>query len=784
MADPTGQEVLMWALVNRARLDPSGEAARYGINLNEGPVTDFQGNVHTITTASKQPLAWNAALFAVADQHSEDMRAQGGLFHNSQTVHEANLTAAGYSFSAWGENVSMSLPITAQYTSTQAIYDQHQALFVDSGVNGRGHRYNIMLDTYQELGVGQVVGPVQGTTRSMITQDFGRPSAATQFLTGIAYNDTNGDAFYSVGEGRNGITVATTAGNVATAPAGNYSRAVNAGANQIVTFSGGDLAAPVSVSITVLAGRNALVDLVGQSAVETSVSLTALNGVIKIIGLGNTGLTLIGNAADNTIVSALGNDILDGMGGFDTAVYAGNRANYTITNNANGTVTVAGAQGTDTLSAFEQIQFNDQVVAVVGNPGSVSINDVTITEGNAGTKVMTFTVTRTGGTSAFSVNFATSNGSATVADNDYVARSGTLQFAANVNTRTIDVTINGDVKVEAHETFVLTLSGLTNGATFTDSTGIGTISNDDVGAVVRNDFNRDGTSDILWRNSNTGAVRADLIQNGQFQSSSNVGQLGLEWKVQGTGDFDRDGDADILWRNSNTGVVRADLIENGQFQSTATVGQLGLEWKVQGIGDFDRDGDADILWRNADTGVVRADLIQNGQFQSTATVGQLGLEWKVQGTGDFDRDGDADILWRNSNTGAARADLIENGQFQSTANVGQLGLEWKVQGTGDFDRDGDADILWRNSNTGAVRADLIQNGQFQSTASVGQLGLEWTVQGIGDFDRDGDADILWRNGNTGAVRADLLENGQFQSTASVGQLGLEWQVSGFQYDII
>jgi hypothetical protein len=78
MADPTGQEVLMWALVNRARLDPSGEAARYGINLNEGPVTDFQGNVHTITTASKQPLAWNAALFAVADQHSEDMRAQGG----------------------------------------------------------------------------------------------------------------------------------------------------------------------------------------------------------------------------------------------------------------------------------------------------------------------------------------------------------------------------------------------------------------------------------------------------------------------------------------------------------------------------------------------------------------------------------------------------------------------------------------------------------------------------------------------------------------------------------
>jgi len=41
------------------------------------------------------------------------------------------------------------------------------------------------------------------------------------------------------------------------------------------------------------------------------------------------------------------------------------------------------------------------------NPGSVSINDVTITEGNSGTQTMNFTVTRAGGTAAFSVNYAT-----------------------------------------------------------------------------------------------------------------------------------------------------------------------------------------------------------------------------------------------------------------------------------------------------------------------------------------------------------------------------------------
>ncbi|HEX8165654.1 MAG TPA: FG-GAP-like repeat-containing protein [Beijerinckiaceae bacterium] len=112
-------------------------------------------------------------------------------------------------------------------------------------------------------------------------------------------------------------------------------------------------------------------------------------------------------------------------------------------------------------------------------PGSISINDVSVTEGNSGTKVMTFTVTRTGGTAAFAVNFATSDRGATVADSDYVANSGTLNFGTNVNTQTISVTIKGDTKSESDEAFSVNLSGATNGATISDSLGIGTILNDD-----------------------------------------------------------------------------------------------------------------------------------------------------------------------------------------------------------------------------------------------------------------------------------------------------------------
>ena len=108
-----------------------------------------------------------------------------------------------------------------------------------------------------------------------------------------------------------------------------------------------------------------------------------------------------------------------------------------------------------------------------------SIGDQAIVEGNAGTKVLTFTLTRSGGTAAFDVNFATANGTA-IAGEDYVAASGIVRFAAGETQKTVSVTINGDAKFEGNETFNVNLSNATNGATIADGIAIGTITNDDV----------------------------------------------------------------------------------------------------------------------------------------------------------------------------------------------------------------------------------------------------------------------------------------------------------------
>ena len=78
---------------------------------------------------------------------------------------------------------------------------------------------------------------------------------------------------------------------------------------------------------------------------------------------------------------------------------------------------------------------------------------------------MTFTVTLSAAyDQAVTVNYATHDGTATVADNDYVATSGTLTFAPGQTTKTFTVTIKGDKKKEADESFYVLLSGASSNA--------------------------------------------------------------------------------------------------------------------------------------------------------------------------------------------------------------------------------------------------------------------------------------------------------------------------------
>src|SRR5262245_1337938 len=63
---------------------------------------------------------------------------------------------------------------------------------------------------------------------------------------------------------------------------------------------------------------------------------------------------------------------------------------------------------------------------------TLSINDVSVTEGNNGTVDAVFTVSLSAASSStVTVNYSTADGTASVADNDYTSRSGTVTFLAS-----------------------------------------------------------------------------------------------------------------------------------------------------------------------------------------------------------------------------------------------------------------------------------------------------------------------------------------------------------------
>jgi hypothetical protein len=126
----------------------------------------------------------------------------------------------------------------------------------------------------------------------------------------------------------------------------------------------------------------------------------------------------------------------------------------------------------------------------VGGP-TLSIGDVTISEGNSGTQLATFTVTLSAA-QAVNVYFdATSaNGTAT-AGSDYVAKPRTThRLLPGETSKTFTITINGDTTSEPDETFLVNLTNPVGGVTIADAQAIGTITNDDAGATAADAVDR------------------------------------------------------------------------------------------------------------------------------------------------------------------------------------------------------------------------------------------------------------------------------------------------------
>ena len=110
---------------------------------------------------------------------------------------------------------------------------------------------------------------------------------------------------------------------------------------------------------------------------------------------------------------------------------------------------------------------------------TISIEDISTTEGDSGITNATFTVTLSNPSAeTITVQYVTTNGTATVANGDYTSTGGILTFNPGETSTTFDVAITGDTTREADETFNVLLINPTN-ATIADDTATATIVNDD-----------------------------------------------------------------------------------------------------------------------------------------------------------------------------------------------------------------------------------------------------------------------------------------------------------------
>ncbi|MFO1493575.1 MAG: Calx-beta domain-containing protein [Lysobacterales bacterium] len=128
--------------------------------------------------------------------------------------------------------------------------------------------------------------------------------------------------------------------------------------------------------------------------------------------------------------------------------------------------TVGDAQGVATI-------INDDVAP------TVSINDLSLAEGNAGTTLYNFTVSLSAPTAAtVTLQASTADNTATLADNDYVGLIQPVTILPGTTTANVQVQVNGDTLTEPNESFYVNLSSLSN-ASAGDLQGQGTIVDDD-----------------------------------------------------------------------------------------------------------------------------------------------------------------------------------------------------------------------------------------------------------------------------------------------------------------
>lgn len=254
---PTAYEQYMVEMYNWARMNPTAAATRYGTALNEGP------SAQNITADPKQPLAINPYIVDAARDYAQLIIDVDQFDHYiNGTNPGGRMAAAGYNFSgAYGSGENAGLNSISMFGSETAWIDtQFQYLYVDSTIPGRWHRINMMNPDWKEMGSGHATGQYTGFNVFVTVQNFAY-TAGHSFLTGVAYNDSSNNNFFTPGEQLAGVTITAIRDSdnaqfsTTTWASGGYSLALAPG-TYTIWGSGGSLGGYVKYDDVTIGSQN------------------------------------------------------------------------------------------------------------------------------------------------------------------------------------------------------------------------------------------------------------------------------------------------------------------------------------------------------------------------------------------------------------------------------------------------------------------------------------------------------------------------------------------------
>jgi FG-GAP-like repeat len=327
--------------------------------------------------------------------------------------------------------------------------------------------------------------------------------------------------------------------------------------------------------------------------------------------------------------------------------------------------------------------------------------------------------------------------------------------------------------------------GPTNGFTPNNGNYINTHAKSPGPRTSTHDFNGDGYSDILWKDTISGSARIWLYEPNQPIVDVTLPQNLAGYASVGQRDYDADGKTDLVWKNIANGATSVWFMNGTAVVPLQTNPLLLQTWGIPGVngltiagtGDFNNDSFADILLTDGN-GSYWVWLLSNPTGQIATQGPNIGpppfAGGQVVGTGDFNGDGFTDILWANS-AGNFAFYFMQGISVLPNPPQFSAGPNYVVVGTGDFDGDGIADIVLR-WNGHVIIWLMNNNGTIKTNADLGIQPSNLSIAATGDYNRDGKSDLLWYDSNTGNVSIWFMNGTTVASDVPVGGLPKNWVI--------